>query len=123
MLSQQCIQTVHLSKFFSLNKGVLQGDILVPFLFIIVVDYILQQVHDSHAFKRRAENAEENLPVLDFADNTVHLDETDIPVAEHYHNIQINASQVGLGINNDINYHRQGSPSELLKDSKNFRRF
>ena len=44
--SQLCLGN-HFSKAFSITKGVLQGNTLAPFLFIIVVDYILQQTDDS----------------------------------------------------------------------------
>ena len=41
----------HFSKSFSINTRVLQGDTLAPFLFIIVVDYIVRQTDDSHGLK------------------------------------------------------------------------
>ena len=77
----------HLSKSFSINTSVLQGETLAPFLFIIVVDYILWQTDDSHGLKTHAENPEENLPDLYFADDIVFLDETEIAAAEHYDNL------------------------------------
>ena len=33
--------------FFSIQAGILQGDILAPFLFIIVVDYVLRMSVDT----------------------------------------------------------------------------
>ena len=32
------------TEFFKISKGVLQGDTLAPFLFIITLDYIMRQV-------------------------------------------------------------------------------
>ena len=111
----------HFSKAFSITRSVLQGDTLAPFLFIILVDYILREIDDSHGLKTHTENPEENLPDLDFADGIVLLDETDIVAAEHYDNLQNSASQVGLRINKDktkimhINYHREGAPPKALE--------
>ena len=52
----------HLKKSCSINTGILQGYTITPFLFIIVVDWILQETDDSHGNKTHAENPEENLP-------------------------------------------------------------
>ena len=59
---------------------------------IILVDYILLQTHESHVLKPHPENPEENLPQLDFAGDTVLLDETGITAAEHYGNLQNSAN-------------------------------
>ena len=74
----------HLSKAFYITTGVLQGDALAPFLFIILVDYILRQTDESHGLKTHAENPEENLPELHFAGDILLLDETGITADEHY---------------------------------------
>ena len=111
----------HLSKSLSINTGVLQGDTIASFLFIIVVDYILRQTDDSQGLKTHGENPEENLPDLYFANDIVLLDETDIAAAEHYDNLQISASQVGLRFNKDktkimhINYYREATPQKTLE--------
>ena len=81
----------HLSKAFYITTGVLQGDALVPFLFIILVDYILRQTDESHGLKTHTENPEENLRELDFAGDIVLLDETGITVDEHYGKLQNSA--------------------------------
>ena len=107
----------HLHKSSSINTGVLEGDVCAPFPFIIVVDYILWQIDDSHRLKTHAKHPEENLPDLDFIIDIVLFDETQIAAAEHYGNLQISPSQVGLRINNSetkmsqINYHREGAPN------------
>ena len=36
------------TELFEIKKGVLQGDTLAPFLFIITLDYAMQQVIDGH---------------------------------------------------------------------------
>ena len=56
--SSQAHLVNHFSKSFSIITAVLQGDTLVPFLFIIVVDCILRQTDDSHGLKTHAENPE-----------------------------------------------------------------
>jgi len=61
---------------FDINVGVLQGDTLAPFLFIIVVDYVLRQVLDSSQklgfqlqSKRGSRQPAKFLSDLDFADD------------------------------------------------------
>ena len=66
MYTNSSSRVYRLSKSFLINTGVLQGDTLAPFLFIIVVDYILQQTDDSHGLKTHPENPEEDLPGLDW---------------------------------------------------------
>ena len=39
-----------LSEEFKTNTGVLQGDVLAPFLFIIVIDYVMRNSEDSFGF-------------------------------------------------------------------------
>ena len=76
---------------------------------------------DSQGLKTHGENPEENLPDLYFANDIVLLDETDIAAAEHYDNLQISASQVGLRFNKDktkimhINYYREATPQKTLE--------
>ena len=59
---------------FSINTGVLQGDPLAPFLFIVVLDYALRQ-SISHLGgillkrRRRARHPAQHLADLDYADH------------------------------------------------------
>ena len=39
-----------LSPVFEISTGVLQGDVLAPFLFVIVVDYIMVNSQENHGF-------------------------------------------------------------------------
>ena len=86
-----------------------------------MVDYTLWQTDDSYELKTHAENPKESLPDLDFADDIVLLDGTDIARAEHYGNVQNSASQAGLRINKDktkimhINYHIEGASPKGLE--------
>ena len=86
-----------------------------------MVDYILRQTDDWHGLKTHAENPEENLPNLDFAEDLVLLDETDLAAAENYDNLQNSASQVGLRMDKEktkimhINYRREGAPPNALE--------
>ena len=36
------------SKSFKVTTGVLQGDTLAPFLFMIVLDYVMNQIPEDH---------------------------------------------------------------------------
>ena len=60
-----------LSEHFHITTGVLQGDTLAPFSFIIVLDYILKQSDSNHGIKARLPNSYvRSLPDLDFAFKT-----------------------------------------------------
>ena len=84
-------------------------------------DYILWQTDDSHGLKTHTENQEENLPDLDFTDDIVFLEETDIAAVEHHDNLQNIASHVGLKTNKSKtkiihrNYHRVGAPLKAFE--------
>ena len=47
-----------LSEALHITAGVLQGDILTPFLFIIVQDYILRQSYLNHGIKTHLPNSD-----------------------------------------------------------------
>ena len=118
------------NKAFCFTTGAHQEHTLSPFLFIIVVDYFVQQTDNSLDLEIHVENPEENIPDLNFADNIVVLDEDEITAIEHYDILQNIASQTGLRINKDrtkiihINYRRESAAPkalerlEVLKDFK-----
>ena len=85
-----------LSKEFSITTGVLQGDTLAPFLFIIVLDYVLQNTEATTGLET---HPNERLPDLDFADDIVLLDQSEIEAIQHFQTIEVAAKKVGLSIN------------------------
>ena len=78
---------------FSITTGVLQGDTLAPFLFIIVLDYVLQNTEAT-----TGTHLDELLPGFDFTDDIVLLDQGEMEDLEHFRTI---AKKVGLSINYD----------------------
>ena len=66
-----------LSGEFRTNTGVLQGDVLAPFLFIIVIDYVMHKSEDTFGFithlqegtRSRIQKLEQKLNDLDYADD------------------------------------------------------
>jgi len=95
----------NLSDTFDVTTGVLQGDVLAPFLFIIVVDYLLSKVTagtdvgvETHPRRSRRYPAK-LLNDLDFADD-ISLLESAIPRAQtQLTNTASEADVVGLIIN------------------------
>uniref|UniRef100_H3A099 ribonuclease H n=1 Tax=Latimeria chalumnae TaxID=7897 RepID=H3A099_LATCH len=82
---------------FKVKTGVLQGDILAPFLFIIMVDYIFTNMKMQNSFETKANNYA--LKDLEFADNVL-LFNNDVDLArEHLNELSETAAKVGLKIN------------------------
>ena len=79
-----------LSKEFLITTGVLQGDTLAPFLFIIVLDYVLQNTEATTGLQT---HPNEMLPDLDFADDIVLLDQGEIEALEHFRTIESSAKK------------------------------
>ena len=61
-----------LSKEFLITTGVLQEDTLAPFLFVVVLDYVLWNTEARTGLQT---HSDELLPDLDFADDIVLLDQ------------------------------------------------
>ena len=70
-----------LSQEFLITSGVLQGDILAPFWFIIVLDYVLQNTEATTGLQK---HPDELLHYRDFADDIVLLDQGEMEVLEHF---------------------------------------
>ena len=85
-----------LSKEFLITTGVLQGDTLAPFLFIIVLDYVLRNTEATTGLQT---HPDELLPDLDFADDIVLLDQGEMEALVHFRTIESSAKKVGLSIN------------------------
>ena len=92
---------------FDINVGVLQGDTLAPFLFIIVVDYVLRQALGNCqelGFKLRSKSGSRQpakfLTDLDFADDIALLASVWDDAQALLTNVESSAAAVNLGINN-----------------------
>ena len=66
-----------------------------------MVDYIHQQIDESHELKKHAENPEEYVCDLNFSDDIVLFDGDDVTAVEHCDILQNSTSQVGLTSNKD----------------------
>lgn len=82
-----------------MNSGVLQGDTLAPFLFIIVLDYALRQIEPGFGFTTNL-NPATCLEDLDYADDISLLDNDITSAQAHLRRLQTEAKSVGLAINN-----------------------
>ena len=88
-----------LSKEFAVSTGVLQGDTLAPFLFVIVLDFVMRHTPATLGLQKIYGNT--LLPDLDFADDIVLLDKNEIEAIEHFEMIESFAEEVGLKVNYD----------------------
>jgi hypothetical protein len=95
-----------LSNPFNVTTGILQGDVLAPFLFIIVVDYVTRHsaqnfgylTHRSEGTRSRAV-PEKRLSDLDYADDIALLENDQVRAQEQLDSYRANARAVGLEIN------------------------
>ena len=71
---------------------------MAPFLFIIVLDYVLQNTEATTGLQT---HPNEMLSDLDFADDIVLLDQGEIEALEHFRTIESSAKKVGLSMNYD----------------------
>ena len=67
-------------EFQVMNFGVLQGDTLVPFSFIIVLHYVLQ---NTEATTDLQTHPDELLPDLDFENDIVLMNQSKMEALEH----------------------------------------
>ena len=94
-----------LSDFFSSSSGVLQGDSLAPFLFILVLDWVLRtglpDSNDGFLLRRRSGRriCEKRLAVLAFADDLAILASSEDGAQRLLNRLVDTATQVGLKIN------------------------
>lgn len=94
------------TEMFDIQAGVLQGDTLAPFLFILVLDYVLRISVDSltnKGIKLKARQSKRNpglfLTDLDFADDLALTSESIKHAEDLLHSLETAASQVGLYCN------------------------
>ena len=92
---------------FNILAGVLQGDTLAPFLFIIVLDYALRQATDGPGAElgfivtpRRSRRVQAvRITDLDFADDICLLSNQIDEAQQLLQRIEVECSKVGLGLN------------------------
>ena len=85
------------SKEFSVSTGVLQGDMLAPFLFVIVLDFEMRRTSATLGLQTFADNT--LLPDIDFANGIVLLGKNEIEAIEHFEMIENSAKEIGLKVN------------------------
>ncbi len=100
----------HISEEFDVTTGVLQGDTLAPFLFIIVIDYVMKNAESNHINEKGEHGFITNLrqsnrrPAttihdLDFADDIALLESNFDRAQMHLITTTKWADKVGLQVN------------------------
>jgi hypothetical protein len=95
------------TELFDITGGVLQGDTLAPFLFIIVLDYALRKAmngkEEELGFtitpRKLSRHPKEVLADLDFADDIALLSDQIKQAQELLTNVETECKKVGLGLN------------------------
>lgn len=95
------------TELFDITAGVLQGDTLAPFIFVIVLDYALRQAmgdnEDGLGFtltpRRSRRHPTETLTDLDFADDIALLSNQIQQAQELLFRVERSCKKVGLGLN------------------------
>jgi hypothetical protein len=95
------------TEMFEITAGVLQGDTLAPFLFVIVLDYAMRKAlagkEEDLGFtltpRRSRRHPKEVLTDLDFADDIALLSDEIVQAQEILLNVEKECNKVGLGLN------------------------
>ena len=93
-----------ITSFFDVITGVLQGDVLAPFLFIVVIDWIMRNSNIDHLGfitkpRRSRRYPNKRLGDLEFADDIALLENNQECAQQQLDNLCATAHQVGLEIN------------------------
>lgn len=91
-----------MSSEFRITTGVLQGDVLAPFLFIIAVDYIMVKSENDFGFRlstTKSSRVFSNIADLDYADDIALLESNTSRATAQVNELASNAREVGLEIN------------------------
>jgi len=86
-----------MSEPFEVTTGVLQGDTLAPFLFVVVLDYSLRKIPGNYGFITQQDPYHDR----DFVDNITLLDESTTTASNHFTTLAQQVSGVGLQVNMD----------------------
>ena len=106
--------------FFDIKAGVLQGDTLAPYIFIICLDYVLRNSADSNkelgftlSKARSKRYPAETITDVDYADDIALMSDNIQDATYLLHNIENTAKEIGLYINAKktefISYNHQGT--------------
>jgi len=110
--------------FFGIAAGVLQGDTLAPYIFIICLDYVLRTSLDTMKEKgftlRKARSRRypaQTVTDVDYADDLALLADTPTQAEALLHSLEEAAKNVGLYVNSDktefMSFKKQGDISTL----------
>ena len=96
------------TEFFDIIAGVLQGDTLAPYIFIIYLDYVLRRALDENkelgltlTKQKSRRYPEKKITDADYADDLAVLADTLKDATTLLHNIEKVAKQIGLYLNAD----------------------
>merc|ERR1711867_237609 len=117
----RCISPDGETEFFEIRAGVLQGDTLEPYLFAIILDYVMRKTFDGKeeelGFPLHRRRCRRNPAVvvtdLDFADDLALLSEEMEQAQEVLHRLETEAEKVGLHCNakkTEVQAFNQDSP-------------
>ncbi len=95
------------TELFDITAGVMQGDTLAPFLFIIVLDFALRTALEGREQelgftinpRKSSRHPKTTLADLDFADDMALLSDEVEQAQEMLHQVQAACKRVGLGLN------------------------
>ena len=94
------------TEFFHILAGVLQGDILVPFLFVICLDYVLRiSVDKCNDYGLTLEQARsrrfptKKITDVDYAENLALLSDNSYNVQKLLHILEQSAAFIGVHVN------------------------
>ena len=95
---------LELAEWFKTTSGVLQGDTLSPYLFILILDYALKKtLQDDVGFEVRKRNGRRHpaiyFGVLAYADDICLLAESIDHIECSLHRLETSAAEIGLTIN------------------------
>ena len=92
--------------YFGISAGVMQGDTLAPFLFVIVLDYALRKAINGRGVelgltlteRRGRRHPAVSICDLDFPDDIVLLSNEIEQAKMQLHSVEVECSKVGIGI-------------------------
>ena len=94
-----------MSETFAITTGVLQGDTLAPFLFIMVIDYVMSNSEEDFGFiyakRTSSRHPAKTINDLDFADDIALLENSIALANKQLQKLALVAKEVGLEINID----------------------
>ena len=116
--------------FFKITTGVLQGDTLAPFLFIICLDYVLKMLLDNNkelgftlTERKSRRYPAENITDTDYADDIAVTSNTLKDANNLLLKIEIAAKDIGLNINTDkteyINFNQRNNSLQMISTNGN----